>query len=129
MTRGRATREGPLTGGSSLSGAAMRACERAAEADVRGARIGLKAGRKRPGTAGLRDAGPGELLGPREGAGPLRVVLGRPRGLGRTGHWAEQERSGLGHAGLEGLGSPAWELGRSAGLRGERGKEELGWVA
>jgi hypothetical protein len=59
----------------------------------------------------------------------LRVVLGRPRGLGRTGHWAEQERSGLGHAGLEGLGSPAWELGRSAGLRGERGKEELGWVA
>ena len=62
-------------------------------------------------------------------AGPRRMVLGRPRGLGRTGHWAEQERSGLGHAGLEGLGSPAWELGRSAGLRGERGKEELGWVA
>ena len=59
----------------------------------------------------------------------LRVVLGRPRGLGHAGHWAKQERSGLGHAGLEGLGSPAWELGRSAGLRGERGKEELGWVA
>ena len=27
------------------------------------------------------------------------------------------------------LGWPAWELGRGAGLRGERGKEELGWVA
>ena len=59
----------------------------------------------------------------------LRMVLGRPRGLGRAVHWAERERSGLGRAGLEGLGWPAWELGRSAGLRGERGKEELGWVA
>ena len=59
---------------------------------MRGARIGLKAGRKRPGAAGLRDARPGELLGLREGAGPLRVVLGRPRGLGRAGHWAERER-------------------------------------
>ena len=45
----------------------------------------------------------------------LRVVLGRPRGLGRVG--------------LEGLGWHAWELSRSAGLRGESGKEELGWVA
>ena len=62
-------------------------------------------------------------------AGPRRMVLGRPRGLGRAVHWAERERSGLGRAGLEGLGWPAWELGRSAGLRGERGKEELGWVA
>ena len=107
MTHGRATRESWLTGGPSLSGAAMRACERAAEADVRGARIGLKAGRKRPGATGLRDAGPGKLLGPREGAGPLRVELGRPRGLGRAGHWAERERkrrSGPAGFGIFGLG-------------------------
>ena len=44
-----------------------------------------------------------DLLGRAGGGGPSEL-LGRPRGLGRTGHWAEQERSGLGHAGLEGLG-------------------------
>ena len=72
----------------------------AGKRDARGAGLGCGGKRERGpcALAGRRegkrcwDAGPDELLGPREGAGPLRVVLGRPRGLGRAGHWAERER-------------------------------------
>ena len=65
-------------------------------------------------------SGPG--LSERKGR---RAVLGERRTCGAHVSVAEGARAA--RAGR--LGWPAWELGRGAGLRGERGKDELGWVA
>ena len=74
-----------------------------------------------------------------EGAGKTELTSG-PGLSGRNGRHAvlgERRTCGARVSVAEGacaartgrLGWPAWELGRGAGLRGERGKEELGWVA
>jgi len=92
VTRGRATRKGRLTGGPSLSGAAMRACERAAEADVRGARIGLKAGRKGWALLGCEMLGRASCWARGRELGRCAWCWAGQGGLGRAGHWAERER-------------------------------------